>query len=112
MAIGGVSGANGVNTVRGIAPLWEEMPLGPERVEVTEQQPVYSFWDIFRTAIAEAQTNQAEVANASYLLATGQLENPAYATIAVSKAELSVSMLVQLRNKALDAYNELMRINM
>jgi len=52
------------------------------------------------------------VANAEYLLTTGQLDNPAYATIAIAKAELSVSMLAQLRTKALDAYNELMRISM
>ena len=38
--------------------------------------------------------------------------NAAYATIAIAKAELSVSMLAQLRTKALDAYNELMRISM
>lgn len=100
------------NVIRGIAPLWEKMPLSPETVRVEEGQPVYSFADIFRSAIADVQASQAEVDHASYLLSTGQLENPAYATIAISKAELSVSMMVQLRNKVLDAYNELMRISM
>ena len=47
-----------------------------------------------------------------YLLATGQLDNPAELTIAQTQAAMSVELLVQLRNKALDAYSELMRISM
>ena len=49
---------------------------------------------------------------AEYLLATGQLDNPAELTIAGTKAQLSVDLLVQLRNKALDAYTELNRISL
>ena len=45
-------------------------------------------------------------------MATGQLDNPALLTIASTKAQLSVELLVQLRSKAMDAYNELMRINL
>ena len=32
--------------------------------------------------------------------------------IAAAKAQLSVELLVQLRNRALEAYNEIMRINL
>ena len=42
-----------------------------------------------------------------YLLATGQLDNPAQVNLAAYKAELSVSMLLEMRNRALEAYNEL-----
>ena len=48
---------------------------------------------------------------AEYLLATGQMDNPAEYMVAASQAELSVSLLVQLRNRALDAYSELMRMS-
>lgn len=99
-------------TFNAVTPLWEQMPLQPVKPEVKEETPALSFTDIFRSAIKEVQDAQNEVANADYLLATGQLDNPAYATIAIAKAELSVSMLAQLRTKALDAYNELMRISM
>ena len=47
-----------------------------------------------------------------YLMATGQLDNPALLTIATTKAELAVDLLVQLRSKVMDAYSELMRINL
>ena len=63
------------------------------------------FADIFQTA--DADMNEAQ-----YLLATGQLDNPAEATIAAAKATSAVELLVQLRNKALDAYSELTRISL
>lgn len=99
-------------TFNGITPLWQEMPLQQSQPVVQQETPALSFTDIFRSAIQEVSDAQNEVAKADYLLATGQLDNPAYATIAIAKAELSVSMLAQLRTKALDAYNELMRISM
>ena len=49
---------------------------------------------------------------AQYLLATGQLDNPAEVTIANTKAAAAVDLLVQLRNKAVEAYSELMRISL
>lgn len=49
----------------------------------------------------------AEFVNAQYLLATGQLDNPAEVGIAGYKNEIAVDLLIQLRNRALDVYNEL-----
>ena len=99
-------------TINGVKPLWNEMPLQQPQEQTKQGNPSVSFADIFRSAINEVAEAQNQVANAEYLLTTGQLDNPAYATIAIAKAELSVSMLAQLRTKALDAYNELMRISM
>lgn len=70
------------------------------------------FADIFETAINNVRETDAEKNRAEYLLATGQLDNPAELTIAGTKAQLSVDLLVQLRNKALDAYTELTRISL
>ena len=54
----------------------------------------------------------AEKTQMQYLMATGQLDNPAPLILAANKAEISVSLLMQLRSKAMDAYNELTRINL
>lgn len=101
-----------MSTIAKITPLWSTMPSREKEVQVEEKAPVASFTDIFRTIAKEAADAQAKANQTDYLLATGQLENPAVASIAWSEAELSVSMLAQLRNKALDAYSELMRISM
>ena len=67
--------------------------------------------DIFGAAVQSVKETDATKTQMEYLLATGQLDNPALLTIASTKAQLSVQLLVQLRNRALDAYNELMRIS-
>ena len=70
------------------------------------------FTDIFQTAIDNVKSTDKEMVEAQYLLATGQLDNPAEATIAATKATAAVELLIQLRNKALDAYGELNRISL
>lgn len=97
-----------------IQPLWEQMPLG--NAAAAKESPVKTggtpFTDIFRSAIDAVKTTDQEKTQMEYLMATGQLDNPALLTIASTKAQLSVDLLVQLRNKSMDAYNELMRINL
>ena len=65
------------------------------------------FGTIFRSAIDNVKETDAEAREAQYLLATGQRENPAQLGIAADKNEVAVDLLVQMRNKALEAYNEL-----
>lgn len=99
-----------------IKPLWDQMPLQPLR-DTTEQTakggPIANaFTDIFQSAISSVKETDKEKTQLEYLMATGQLDNPALLTIASTKAELAVDLLVQLRNKAMDAYSEIMRINL
>ena len=97
--------------MQAIQPLWEQMPL--TRQNTVQETPVADpFTDIFQSAINAVRETDAEKVQMEYLMATGQLDNPALLTIASTKAQLSVELLVQLRSKALDAYNELMRINL
>ena len=100
-------------------PLWDwgSLPIQrsfsepePSKKEAAGQ-PVNPFTDIFHTAIEAVKETDAEKNDLEYLMATGQLDNPSELLIAANKAQLSVNMLVQLRTRAMDAYNELMRIN-
>ena len=68
--------------------------------------------DMFRSAVQAVRETDAEKVRLEYLMATGQLDNPALLSIAASKAQTSVQLLMQLRDKALDAYNELMRLSL
>ena len=71
-----------------------------------------AFSAVFHSAIETVRQTEAEKTEAQYLLATGQLDNPAALTIAATKNQIAVDLLVQLRNKSLEAYPELTRINM
>lgn len=58
------------------------------------------------------QVNQAELSGNKAIenLHTGKAKNLHEVMIAVEEADLSIRMLVQMRNKALEAYNEIMRL--
>ena len=79
--------------------------------EPLKQEKENAFRDIFFSAIEDVKTTETDLAQKEYLFATGQLDDPHTLTIASTKAQTSVDMLVTLRNKALDAYNEIMRMN-
>jgi flagellar hook-basal body complex protein FliE len=69
------------------------------------------FQNVFRTAINQVKETQADVENQQYLLATGQLEDAHTLPIAEMKAQISLDMMLSLRNKALESYNELIKMN-
>lgn len=91
-------------------------PLSPEKGTKTQDASSPAgesvFGAIFRSAIDDVKETDAEAKEAQYLLATGQLDNPAMAMIAGTKNAIAVDLLIQLRNKALDAYSELTRISL
>ena len=99
-----------------IQPLWTQMPLQSATNATGAAQKTGDggtpFSDIFRSAVESVKETDAEKTQMEYLMATGQLDNPALLTIASTKAQLSVELLVQLRNKSMDAYNEIMRISL
>lgn len=98
-------------TMQPILPLW-----GSDGVQSTEgagqRQPATLFSDIFQAAVDNVRQTDAVKNDAQYRLATGQLDNPAELTIAATQASTAVELLVELRNRALDAYSELTRISM
>lgn len=70
------------------------------------------FRNIFESAVQDVRNTESNLQTQQYLLSTGQIDDPHTVQIAASEAQLSVNMLVHLRNKALDSYNELMRISL
>ena len=99
-----------------ITPLWDEMPLSikfPKQKNESETPAVVNpFTDIFRSAVDAVRETSADRDQMEYLMSTGQLDNPALLNIATTKASIATDLLVSLRSKAMDAYNELMRISL
>ena len=89
-------------------------------IEITGTQPAQSdrsvgsslFASVFQSAIDGVRATNAAQVDMEYKLATGQLDNPAELTLAAAKATNSALLLMELRNKAMDVYNELMRISL
>lgn len=79
--------------------------------QIEQEEKGSAFRDIFFSAVNDVKETETDLAEKEYLFSTGQLEDPHTLTIASTKAQTSVDMLVTLRNKALDAYQEIMRMN-
>lgn len=75
------------------------------------QDGVTMFKSIFQSAIEDVITTDQDLSQAEYLLTTGQIDDPATVTTAAAEAQLAVDLLVQLRNRAQEAYTQLMNIN-
>ena len=86
--------------------------LGNETSSVSTGGVGNPFGSVFQSPIQNVRDTDAEKNQAEYLLATGQLDNPSTLMIALTKNSTAVDLLVQLRNRAMDAYSELTRISM
>ena len=69
------------------------------------------FGDVFQSVVNQVKETQADVETKQYLLSTGQLDDAHTLPIAEAKAAFSLDVLITLRNKTLESYNELMNIN-
>ena len=77
-----------------------------------ENTGVSLFASVFQSAIDNVRETNQEQVELEYQLATGQIDNPALVTTAISKASTAALLLMEMRNKAVDTYNELMRISL
>ncbi|MEY2987500.1 MAG: hypothetical protein RJB13_1021 [Pseudomonadota bacterium] len=74
--------------------------------EGTESQ----FLELLKEGIADINKGMKDSDKASMDLATGKSSNIHQTMLAVTKAELGFNMLVQMRNKAIEAYQDVMRM--
>lgn len=69
-----------------------------------------SFGDIIRQSMAEVNRLQKVADDAVRELSTGQNRDVHGTLIALEKADISFKLLMQVRNKLIAAYNEIMRL--
>ena len=70
------------------------------------------FGDILKEAIDNVVETDQAVKDGAIKIASGDADALHTLTIDMAKADLALQTLVQIRNKALDAYNEIMRITL
>lgn len=69
-----------------------------------------TFMDYLKNGISEINESQKTADKMAVDLATGKEQNVHETMLAATQAELSFNLMVQIRNKALDAYQEIMRM--
>lgn len=100
-----------ITPIQPLSRIGEAASVSDTSAAVKGQDGVSAFKGIFEEAINNVRTTDQNLAKNQYLLATGQIEDPHTVGIAASEAQLAMDLLVSLRSKALEVYNEIMRIS-
>lgn len=89
-----------------------EQPSQPlsSGASVTNPAGNVDFADTLKQAIDKVNTLQKASDKGMQDLATGKTDNVAEVMIAAEKADIALRVMVQVRNKVIDAYNEIMRM--
>jgi flagellar hook-basal body complex protein FliE len=72
--------------------------------------PGSSFKDLLKDSIRQVDDLQKEAGESAASLAAGETENIHETMIALEKAELSFRLMMQVRNKIVKAYEEIIRM--
>jgi flagellar hook-basal body complex protein FliE len=97
-------GPNATGPIQPVQPLQPAAPAGAEAAGGK------SFSQFLSEKIGEVNQLQQESNQAIEGLATGKVQDLGKVVSAVEKANLAFQMMVQIRNKLVDAYDELQRI--
>ena len=84
----------------------QNIALKPEATKVDGN----SFSDILKTTMGDVNTQQVEAYDAMQSIATGKVENLQEAIQQIEEAELSLKLALEVKNKALSAYKDIMRM--
>ncbi|MGQ9454282.1 MAG: flagellar hook-basal body complex protein FliE [Armatimonadota bacterium] len=101
MAIESIDRLNPVGTLRDVTRVTS--PQGSQTSDI-------SFKQIVKKAISEVNNLQKEADELAVKLATGDIEDVHRAMIAMQKAKLALDLTIQVRNKVIEAYQEVMRM--
>ncbi|MBA3825017.1 MAG: flagellar hook-basal body complex protein FliE [Ktedonobacterales bacterium] len=98
----------------GLSPV--QMPLPTDALAAAPSAPTQgpsatfqNFSDLLGNAVEAITSSQSAADTAATQLVTGQSTDVHSVMIAMEKAKVTFDMAVQVRNKLLDGYNELMR---
>ena len=69
-----------------------------------------TFFDVFESLVKNVKETDAQVQKDSIDLMLGDVDDLAQIQVNLEKAATAVDLLVTVKNKAVDAYNEIMRM--
>lgn len=93
-----------IPTVGGVSETFPSQPAA------AKQNPTTGFSQLMEEMVGKVGEMQNDADRAIQQLATGQGKGLHEVMLAVEKASISFQMLTQVRNKAVEAYQEIMRM--
>ena len=104
-AIGGFSSVSPVNALSGIAGM-----NGVSGTSETSGTSGTDFAGILSKGLESVQASQTKASDLAVQVADGTLADPAQYTMAATEASLGLQLTMAIRNKAVEAFQEIMRM--
>ncbi len=76
----------------------------------TNEEKYADFSTFLKEAIADVNRYQSESQKLDALFASGQMDNIDELMIAAEKANITLQLMVEIKNKVMNAYQEIMRL--
>jgi flagellar hook-basal body complex protein FliE len=77
-----------------------------------EDSNAASFASVLKSKLTDLNAQQADAGKASEDMATGRVDDVAQTMLRIEQANVSLQMATQVRNKVLEAYQEVLRMQM
>ena len=84
------------------------MKVGAVRAEKAGSTPPFA--EVLKSGILKVNQLQLEADNMTNRLALGEVEDISQVSIAVEKAELALRLMIQIRDKMVDAHQQISRM--
>ncbi len=100
-----------INPIASPSELYQATKISPSQ-NADETMPDAGFKGMLSNAIAQADQLSTVSQEGTQALLAGEVDNIAQVMIDGTKSELALNMVIQVRNKVVDAYNEVMRMSL
>lgn len=110
MPIPSVEATTGTGYLSGVESLSSLSSLAPAGAGSTGAAGASAFAEVLGGAVDGTQRLQGAANELTIAAVTGELENVHEATIASTRAQTTLELVAAVRNKAVDAFNEIMRM--
>lgn len=108
-AINGLSPVTGLDAVNGTTGLDALTGAAATRTDGV-QGPNENFTSMLAQGLQNVQASQSKADDLAVQVADGSLKDPAQYTMAATEASLGLQLTLAIRNKAVEAFQEIMRM--
>jgi flagellar hook-basal body complex protein FliE len=109
-AISGLASVSGLSGVDGVTSVAPPNPLDSSAGIAATGGANADFGSMLSKGLESVQSSQHNADNLAVQVANGTLADPAQYTMAATEASLGLNLTMAIRNKALDAFQEIMRM--
>ncbi|GIF06078.1 flagellar hook-basal body complex protein FliE [Actinoplanes siamensis] len=106
-AISGFNGISGISGKLGMSGISDELNLDET---AKTPSPNADFARMLSKGLESVQASQDKASDLAVQVANGTLQDPAQYTMAANEASLGLQMTLAVRNKAVEAFQEIMRM--